>query len=149
MSKTDKEFLLELLYRSLDSELTSEENEKLQEGLRHNPDLEQERQTVIRMRSTLKTQSQKGFAPGFADRVLTRLQNEQNEQPAEDNLFSSVMWSFRRVALIGAASILFLAFNNFMQAKEVSVDSLFALPTVSLENTIALNSIYEGEHNAE
>lgn len=142
MSKYNKDSLLTLIYRSLDSDLSAAEEHELQQGLLHNPELMDEKNKITELRRMLAQKPGKSFSEGFADRVLVRL---RDEQPEDESMFTSMIWSFRRILVIGTASILILAFNNILTGKEVSLESMLALPTISLENTIALNSFFEGE----
>jgi len=142
MSKYTRKRLLYLLYSSLENDLSGKEQEELNKGLEANPDLKERKARLQDMHQSLRAGHGKPFAPGFADRVLDQVRMSKSE---EENLFDSIIWSFRRLAVIGTAAILILAFSNILSGKEFTLDSLLALPQISLENTLASNSIFTGE----
>ena len=76
-----------------------------------------------------------GFAPGFADRVMVRLERETRTPP----LALGLQLVFRRFAPLAAAAVLVVgAFNMFgARAEQLSVtERLLGLPEVSIENAL-------------
>lgn len=142
MSNYSRKRLLYLLYSSFEKELSENEKLELAEGLQNNPDFQKQNARLQNMRQMLKSSHGKPFAGDFADRVLNQVRSINSE---EENLFNSIIMSFRRFAVVSTAAILILVFNNIISGKELSIDSLLALPQISLENTLASNTLFEGE----
>lgn len=140
MSKKRYDVKLEkLLYRSFDEPLSDGDRKKLQTALAENNALKQEVKRIERMRSLLTDTAGAQFDPLFADRVLFRLREK------EDDFLTVLLWSFRRIALVGAATIALLMVNNIITGGDLSVDSVLGLPQLTLEETLSFNHLFEGE----
>ncbi len=55
------EKILELLYRSFDSELSRDEQNKLRQALEKSEELKSHKEEMLKMRKSLKTYNPKGF----------------------------------------------------------------------------------------
>jgi hypothetical protein len=131
--------IVDLIYRSFDTKLSQDESEKLKKAIESNADIKMELEQIQTMRSLVQEQNEVRFEPLFADRVLFRLSENQ------EGFFTDLLWSFRRVAILCAAVILFLMVNNFIASGEFSLDSALGLPKLTLEETISLNQFTGGD----
>lgn len=138
--------ILELLYRSFDDRLTAEELQRFEKALANSPELRDEKVRIATMRKAVSQSAAQSFKPFFAERVMQRLtaEMEQKSETMED-FFNSLLWSFRRVALPGAIAVLLLFANNLLRADDLSLDSLLAMPQLTIEDTWAINDLIEGE----
>ena len=57
----------------------------------------------------------------------------------------SLLWSFRRVAFAGVAAVAILLAINFIEEKNISLDSALSLPRLTLEDTWSLDNVIEEE----
>ena len=142
MKQFREQIVRDLLLRSFDFKLTSEEQRLLKEGLNRYPRLNSDMKKVISIRTALQRKEKTGYKPGFSDRVLDRLRNIQTDN---DLYFTYLIRFFRQIALVGSVLIMLFAVNNLIRGQDVSLDSLLALPQISLENTLASGLIVEGE----
>ena len=124
--------LLELLYLSLDAELTAEQKNRLGKALAESKELRHEKERLIQLRSSLASSAGE-FKPFFETRVLERIRREQPEM-ALSRMVESLTVMFRRVALVGAVCAVALAAINLSGANEISVPALFAIQDAPVES---------------
>ena len=80
------------------------------------------------------------FAPFFAERVMQRIQAER-QSAREDDFFMSLIWTFRRVAIAGVIAVALLITTNILYKQDLSLDSILAVPQVTLENALELDEL--------
>lgn len=138
--------VLELLYRSFDGQLTPAEEQRLEEALRHSQSLREEKEKIAAMRQAISGSAAQSFQPFFAEKVMQRIQAERKPQTeAGEDFFGSLAWSFRRIALAGAIAVLLLLAGNVIQKGDISLNSVLAMPQLTIEDTVVLNNPLEGE----
>jgi len=128
--------MLDLLYRSFDSTLSDKEKMQLEEAMQKNPGLKDEARQIQMMRDDIKQNIKPQFEPLFADRVLFRLQD------SEDDFLTGLLWSFKRVAIVSAAAAVLLVVSNFITSGELSFDSILGLQQLTLEETLSMDHIF-------
>jgi anti-sigma factor RsiW len=135
----DREHLL----RFLEGDLSDEETRALDERLAADSGLRDRLASLRSMRDAMRAGRAESFSLGFAGRVIGRL------EPAgigDDALYRALGWVFRRAAIASLiAAALFGALNiAHYQDFEVSssvIESIFGLPTVTLEDALAIESV--------
>jgi hypothetical protein len=132
--------MLDLLYRSFDSELMKSEQEQLQQALAASPELRAEKQQIVATRERLQKGAADAFKPFFLTRLNATLHRGQQQQ---EEFFSSLKWSFRLVSLVGALTVVFLFAYSSVSEQTISVDSLLGMPQVTLEDTWQLDILSE------
>jgi len=134
MHRVEKNKIMNLLYRSFDERLSPGDQRLLDEALEKDPQLKAEKESLKRLRSRMAASAATAFPPLFADRILQRLGEEPEESFMED-----LLWSFRKVIWIGAASIILLLVNNYLNSGDLSVNSLLAMPQLSIEEAFSVD----------
>jgi hypothetical protein len=97
---------MKLMIRSVNEELTPEEQEKLEITLNRNPDLGIEQRELQRLRNNIADARSDCFNPQFPASVIfaiTRLESKSK------NAFEELLFAFYRVGLAGALACLMLA----------------------------------------
>lgn len=136
--------VLDLLYRSFDGKLTPEEQRGLDKALAASKQLREEKEKITASRKIISGTAATSFEPFFAERVMQRIQAEREAvSEVGEDFFGSLMWSFRRIALAGAIAVLLLLANNIIQGGEISLNSLLAMPQLTIEDTLVLNNPLE------
>lgn len=120
-----EERMRELLYRSLDGELSPDEMTDLDAALDGSPELRQEREALLAMRGLVKDSAARSFGPFFAERVINNIRSEREEEVEGARFLESLLYMFRRVVLVGAAIAAFLLIYNFNQGGGVSMAAAF------------------------
>jgi hypothetical protein len=129
-----KEEILELLYRSFDSELTAEEQKRLERALVESEDLERERDRLARLRGVVGGGTHASFGPYFAERVLGRITS--SESNGRESFVSSLVTVFRPVALAASLLAAVLTTVNLVQSKNKTVYTAFAGPEVTVQEAL-------------
>lgn len=128
-----KEELIELLYRSLDSQLDPEEQRRLADALASMPSLQAEKKRIERIRSATAASAEDSFEFGFADRVMNRIAAVEAEETGTDPFDLSIMQVFRKVVVAGIAAALILVAANMYRNGGVSLNAALGIPSDSLE----------------
>ncbi len=136
------EMLLDLLYRSFDEELSKEEQIMLDKALASSLELNKEKDRIAEMRKAIAENAERSFKPFFSARVMQRIKADETEQ---DDFFTSLVWTFRRFAIIGAITIILLLANSILVDKSISIDTALAMPQLTLEDTWQLDIMLEEE----
>ncbi|HVK40368.1 MAG TPA: hypothetical protein VNA88_17690 [Candidatus Kapabacteria bacterium] len=134
----DREHLL----RFLEGECSAQEARALEARLAADAELRERLASLRSMRDAMRASRAESFSLGFADRVLERLDPAAS---GDDALYRALGWVFRRAAIASLiAAVLFGALNiAHYQDFEVSssvIESIFGLPTVTLEDALAIES---------
>ncbi len=124
--------LQNLLYRSLDTPLTAEEQAKLDQALTSDIELQEEKRLLGNMRSMINENTAQKFQPFFSAKVMQEIRSQSVES---DNFISSLVWSFRVTAITAAAvAVVLFAHNSFIR-KDISIEALLSMPQTSIEET--------------
>ena len=128
--------ILKLLYRSFDTELTPEESTKLEQALAQSEELRAEKVRIDEIRSLVQTSGEKTFHSFFTDKVMLRIRERKQELSREDAFFDALVGLFRPVVIGAAILFLGLISYNIIKSGEISLESAFAEPQVTLEQVI-------------
>lgn len=146
---------LDLLYRSLDSSLTSVEQSRLDAAMRRDPGLRDEYERLVRLRSLVENQESPSFRADFSQRVMERLAAEPEagsaSNPAGETTLAfedALSHMFRKVAVAASIAAVLLLTYNLVTSESVSINTSFGLteelyPEDLYDARIALES--EGE----
>ena len=120
------EKILELLYRSFDSDLTDDEQRLLDEALETSRELRKEKYRVEEMRNVLSAGAAVSFGPFFAERLMHRVRALSGAGAGPESFFRSLYRLFKPVAVLATAAILTLIAINLQKSDEFSVAAAFA-----------------------
>ena len=116
----------DLLLKSLDSELSAEENQRLEEALQRSEDLRSEREILLNLRSSLKSAVVRSFREGFEERVMARVRVKHHEE-----FTAGLFRIFRPVAIAAILLILITASFNMWNSDQISLDGVLAITDIS------------------
>lgn len=122
------EKLRELLSKSFDQELTSEEKTALADALETSSELREEKVSIEKMRKLLASSSS-SFSRSFVNDTLAKVRQEQNENP-QITQFINI---FKRVAFSGAAAIIALLIAIYFIDGSLATDALSGISDYSPE----------------
>jgi anti-sigma factor RsiW len=140
------EKILELLYRSLDGQLTPDERKILRDALAGSEELRQERGRIMAVRKMVSASGAESFRPFFAERVMRQVKSLGEGEAGGWTLQEWLSRVFRRVVIAGTVVAVCLVVVNLVQTEDVSVAAAFGMPEVSIEEMLELpvDSILEG-----
>ena len=114
-----------LLYRSFESRLSEKEQTILGEALERSPELRLEKERIRRQREMLSQGAALSFGPGFADRVMGRLNGADIGANGWELFYATLISLFRRFAIAGAVTLLVLLFYNLSLGDKLSSEEIF------------------------
>jgi anti-sigma factor RsiW len=131
----DQEQILKLL----DGALSDDEERALRARIAASESLAGELERLAAIRGALRESTTASFPLGFTDRVMRRLGEEESPEVA---LYSALQWLFRRAAVAGLVVAGIIGTLNIMEYTDEgvsgsAVESLFGLPSVTLDDAIA------------
>lgn len=134
---------LDLLYRSLDTELSEGESVELKRALASSQSLRDEKARILAMRAVIRDNALRSFKPFFAGRVMSRLKSlEMNSDPMEE-LFRSLQAYFRTVAVAGALALLAMLAFNLADSDGWNLDAVLGVSQPRLAEAWQLNVLPE------
>lgn len=125
--------ILELLYRSFDDLLNSEEKELLKKELRHSKELRKEKKRLDAIRIAVSASAEKSFKPFFTERVMQRITSSREKESQQEMFFESLCSVFRPVALAATIILIALLSYNVIKSDRISLASAFAVSEATLE----------------
>lgn len=131
---------IDLLYRSLDTDLSKEEQKELSEALSSSLELREEQKRIEEMRRAIAENVERSFNPFFSARVMRQIKAKSDEQ---EDFWGAFVWAFRRVALASALAILLLIVSNFFVGDSFSLDKMLGMPQLTLEDSWQLDNPIE------
>lgn len=119
-----------LLIRSIVEELSESESAQLEAALAESEALRRERSELLRTRNLLR-HARPPADPGFADRVMQKLEEHQSAT-------ALIVRLFPRVAAACAIVLVALSLFFYFEAGSLSADILVGLEDLSIEEAVAL-----------
>lgn len=138
------EHLRKLLHDSLDRALSAEEQKILDQGLLKHPELREEQENLILLKS-LSKDSRVDFADGFTDRVMKKISLAKMPDIGLQ-LFAEELWrSFRTVGFAAALLLIGFIAYNLQTSDSRSLATAFAMPQISMEQLLVPEVLMELE----
>jgi len=128
------QYLIEL---AIDGNLTSEEQQELQDLKARHPELESQISAEFNLANLMKGQATGSFRPDFQAKVMDQIAREAESRPILlDADFTDRLWNlFPKVGLpsLGTACLFMFANANAAAAEAPIIDALFGLPSEPLQ----------------
>ncbi len=137
LGKTHKK-VLNLLYRSFDTDLGEREKQRLDEALEQSKNLREERELIVSRRQAVADSAAGTFRPYFADRVMSQIAAIGDKKDTQDSFYDSLMFVFRRLAVVGSLVMIGLIFFNLIKGHVIPVDEIFFASDLALEEILNL-----------
>ena len=134
-----KNRLRALLFRSFDTELTSDEKKQFDEALGASETLRQEQERLVIMRRVFG-KVKPSFRPFFAERVIHRLEANRGREMLIDPFFESLLAFFRPVVITVIVLIIITLSINAVRNNGNVMAGVVTQTDVSLEE--AFNPVY-------
>ena len=129
------EKILQLLYRSFDSNLNQDEQKTLEYALANSKELNTHKEEMLKMRNSLRSDNPQKFGYLFADKVMQKIKNLE-EKSKDELFFDSIISIFRPIAIAATFLLVFLVsyniisengnlFNNTQQSVDITLAEAF------------------------
>jgi len=126
----------DLLYRSLDDELSLEERRILDKALKESEELRHEWEQIKAQRQAIAESSPASFGALFPELVMSRIESLGQGKNGFESFYDTLLLVFRRFAIIGAAILLLLLIYNFKAGDALSTDEIFYASDAAIEKII-------------
>ncbi len=127
-----------LLYRSFDDELNPNEREKLDQALKRSEELRKEKERILAQRQALATGAASSFKPFFAERVTSKIASLDKKKNGLESFYETLLFMFRRFAIIGAAIGILLLIYNLRTGDILSTDDILYASDFTFEKILNL-----------
>ncbi len=128
--------LLDLLYKSFDSSLTSKEQEILKKGLSESATLRGEKEKIEFMRERLADSEQASFKPFFAERVMNQVRTNRKQLVQQESVFDSLLALFRPLAIATTVILIVLLSYNMKKTENYTLAGALGQEQVTLEQVM-------------
>ena len=126
-----------LIERAIDGNLTSEEQQELQDLKKLYPELESQISAELSLANLMQAQAPNSFGPEFQAKVMKQIAREAENRPMLiDADFVDRLWNlFPKVGFpsLGTACLFMVANANAAAAETPIIDALFGLPSEPLQ----------------
>ncbi len=129
--KRDKK-IFELLYRSLDDDLSEKEQNLLEKALKDSEELRLEGAKIKEQRQALSESAAQSFKPYFAERVMQRI-DSLSEKNGLEKFYETLKAMFRRFAIAGAVILIALILYNLRIGENISSEEIFYAADTTVE----------------
>jgi len=133
-----KRKIVKLLYRSFDSELNPDEKEKLDQALRGSEELRMEKDRILAQRRAIAGGAASSFSPFFTERVMSKIESLDQKKNGVESFYETLLFMFRRFAIIGAAIGLLLLIYNLQTGDILSADDILYASDLTFEKILDL-----------
>ena len=125
---------LNLLYRSFDEELKSEEQALLSRALSESSSLRAEKKRVQEMRDIISGSAVKSFQPFFAKRVMQQIQITAETRFNLINSFGDLLKIFRPILITASTTIVVIVAFSVWTSGSLSIESVLGIPGFTIDN---------------
>jgi hypothetical protein len=122
---------LKLLYRSFDQKLKPAEQKRLEQALQTSDELHKVKQDLESLRREISGIQHPPARPFLAERVLNRIRFSDRKASAEERFWETLFYSFRKVAVVTAITVL-IVLGFYLANEEV----VFADHEVEIEDLL-------------
>jgi hypothetical protein len=130
--------ILRLLYRSFDDELNVKERRQLEKAIEESKQLQKEREQILAQRQALAAGSRPSFKPDFSERVMDRIESLGTKKNGFESFYETLLFMFRRFALVGAAILLLLLIYNLQTGDILSSEEIIFVSDFTFEEILNL-----------
>ena len=130
--------ILKLLYRSFDDELNGKERKQLEEAMKESKELQKEREQILAQRQALAESSTSSFKSFFPERVMSRIESLGQKKNGFESFYETLLWMFRRFAIVGAAILLILLVYNLQTGDILSTEEIMFASDFTFEQILNL-----------
>lgn len=131
--------ILELLYRSMDMELSEKDQRRLDEALQMSEELRLEKKRALALRQDLHKSRMQSFNPFFSERVMGKIESMGKiKKNGFDLFYETFIAMFQRLALVSAIVLLVLVSYNLIKGDIIPQDEIMFASDTAMEEVLNL-----------
>ena len=129
--------MYDLLIRSMNNQLTAEEDKQLQQALKGSSELREEKIKLSKIGKLLSSRNY-SFSDGFHNRVMQAVSDEKKGKVISMDFTRSFTSMFNRIAVAGVAAILLLVISLYISHGSLNVNTFTGVDPISEDNLISV-----------
>ena len=129
--------MYDLLIRSMNEQLTAEEDKQLQQALKGSSELREEKIKLNKVGKLISSRNY-SFSDGFHNRVMQAVSDEKKGKVISMDFTRSFTSMFNRVAVAGVAAIALLVISLYISHGSLNINTITGVEPVSQDNLISV-----------
>ena len=129
--------MYDLLIRSMDGQLTAEEERQLQQALKGSSELREEKIKLSKVGKLLSSRNH-SFSDGFHNRVMQAVSDEKKGKVMSIDFTRSFTSMFNRIAVAGVAVIVLLVISLYISHGSLNINTFTGVDPISEDNLISV-----------
>ena len=129
--------MYDLLIRSMNDQLTAEEDKQLQQALKGSSELGDEKIKLSKVGKLLSSRNH-SFSDGFRNRVMQAVGDEKKGKVISMDFTRSFTSMFNRIAVAGVAAILLLVISLYISHGSLNINTITGVEPVSQDNLVSV-----------
>jgi len=129
--------MYDLLIRSMNYQLTAEEDKQLQQALKGSSELREEKIKLNKVGKLLSSRNY-SFSDGFRNRVMQAVNNEKKGKVISIDFTRSFTSMFNRIAVAGVAVIVLLVISLYISHGSLNINTFTGVDPISEDNLISV-----------
>ena len=125
--------IVHLLYKSFDVALSDLEQKILNRALADSLELRLEKERINKIRNRAARSAAVSFKPFFAERVMQQIKSAKERIEHASDFFESLVYMFRRVALVGVLVSLLILSYNLIRSENFSLSGALGFRNLTIE----------------
>jgi hypothetical protein len=125
---------IDLLYRSLDSQLGLLDQAELDRALKESAELRAEKRRIEELHTIFRRRGASQFEPFFAEKVMQRIMLSRRHTLSNADFFADLLYLFRRVAFAAVMVCLLIIAYNIIENDGLSMNNLLGFQDYTIED---------------
>jgi len=130
--------ILDLLYRSFDSDLDEEKKKQLEEALKESEELRQEKEQLLTKRNAIADSAETSFKPFFAERIIEQINAFREKENTLETFYTAFKAMYWRFAAVGAIALIALIAYNIGVGENLPMKEAFFISDITFEEILQL-----------
>ncbi|MBE9512177.1 MAG: hypothetical protein IMY71_15005 [Bacteroidetes bacterium] len=129
--------MYDLLIRSMNDQLTAEEDKQLQQALKRSSELREEKIKLNKVGKLLSSRNY-SFSDGFRSRVMQAVSDEKKGKVISMDFSRNFTSMFNRIAISGVVVILLLVISLYISHGSLNINTFTGVDPISEDNLISV-----------
>lgn len=129
--------MYDLLIRSMNDQLTVEEDKQLQQALKGSSELREEKIKLNKVGKLISSRNH-SFSDGFRNRVMQAIGDEKKGKVISIDFTRSFTSMFNRIAVAGVAAIVLLVISLYISHGSLNINTITGVEPVSQDNLVSV-----------
>ncbi|MCK4630206.1 MAG: hypothetical protein KAT40_02115 [Bacteroidales bacterium] len=129
--------MFDLLIRSMNDQLTADEDKQLQQALKESSELREEKIKLNKVGKLLSSRNY-SFSDGFRNRVMQAVSDEKKGKVISIDFTRTFTSMFNRIAVAGVAAIVLLVISLYISHGSLNVNTFTGVDPISQDNLVSV-----------